>query len=145
MTLIPQLIAVVAHLTLVKHQLFSGSLNSEMRRRQSTSDYLTPLSTAGLDRPKLNRDASSGTSPMRERFGTLLGARRRDSGGKSDSIHTRLMSYLTAVSPRSTYTRNSAKTFGLWPSTAAYIAQGCCPTTSERKEWVRFRRNLGWW
>ena len=68
-----------------KHQLFSGPLNSEVRRRQSTSDYLT-LSTAGLDRPKLNRDASSGTSPLRERFGSLLGARRRDSGGTDDSI-----------------------------------------------------------
>ena len=72
----------------MKHQLFSGPLNSEIRRRQSTSDYLTPLSTTGLDRPKSSRDASSATSPMRERFGSYFGARRRDSGGKSDSICT---------------------------------------------------------
>jgi len=69
-----------------KYQLFSGPLNSEVRRRQSTSDYLTPLSTTGLDRQKLSRDGSSGTSPMRERFGPFLGSRRRDSGGTHRSI-----------------------------------------------------------
>lgn len=50
-------------LTDVEKRLFSGSLNSEVRRRQSTSDYLS-LSTTGLDRPKLNRDGSSATSPF---------------------------------------------------------------------------------
>ena len=69
-----------------------------MRRRQSTSDYLTPLSTTGLDRPKLGRDASSGTSPMRDRFGSLLGARRRDSGGKNVSVR-RPMPRLTTIFP----------------------------------------------
>ncbi|KAI0358935.1 hypothetical protein OH77DRAFT_1448163 [Trametes cingulata] len=59
-------------------KLFSGPLNSEVRRRQST-DFLSPLNTTGLgERPKLAH-ASSGTgSPMRERIGSFMG-RRRDS------------------------------------------------------------------
>lgn len=52
-----------------------------MRRRQST-DYLAPLSTGVLERPKLDRAGSgAGGSPLRERFGALLGQRRRDSSG----------------------------------------------------------------
>ncbi|KAI0028290.1 hypothetical protein K488DRAFT_89876 [Vararia minispora EC-137] len=56
-----------------ERKLFSGSLNSEIRRRQS-SDYLSPLTPTG-DRPKLN--GSGVASPMRERFNLI--ARRRDS------------------------------------------------------------------
>ncbi|KAF8640558.1 hypothetical protein AX17_000220 [Amanita inopinata Kibby_2008] len=58
-------------------KLFSGSLNSELRRRQSV-DYLSPLSTQSpsADRPRLNHSNSSTNSPLRERFGAL---RRRDS------------------------------------------------------------------
>ncbi|OCH92679.1 hypothetical protein OBBRIDRAFT_750886 [Obba rivulosa] len=58
-------------------KLFAGSLNSEIRRRQST-DFLSPLTTSGLERPKLNHSASGTGSPMRERIGNLVG-RRRDS------------------------------------------------------------------
>ncbi|EMD41539.1 hypothetical protein CERSUDRAFT_110092 [Gelatoporia subvermispora B] len=58
-------------------KLFAGSLNSEIRRRQST-DFLSPLATSGLERPKLNHSASGAGSPMRERIGNLVG-RRRDS------------------------------------------------------------------
>ena len=92
------------------HQLFSGPLNSEVRRRQSTSDYLTPLSTTGLDRPKLGRDGSSGTSPMRERFGSFLGARRRDSGGTDRSICTDQYPAHDGL-PRPAYTWRSAEAF----------------------------------
>ncbi|KAF9072776.1 hypothetical protein BDP27DRAFT_388353 [Rhodocollybia butyracea] len=56
-------------------KLFATSLNSDLRRRQST-DFLH-LNTANVDRPRLNH-ASSGTttaSPLRERFSI----RRRDS------------------------------------------------------------------
>ena len=60
------------------HQIFSGSLNSEIRRRQST-DYLSPLTTTLGERPKLGRDTTA-SSPLRERMGTFAG-RRRDSTG----------------------------------------------------------------
>ncbi|PCH33209.1 hypothetical protein WOLCODRAFT_135000 [Wolfiporia cocos MD-104 SS10] len=57
-------------------KIFAGSLNSEIRRRQST-DLLSPLNTSLGDRPKLNHTASGAASPMRERIGML--GRRRDS------------------------------------------------------------------
>ena len=37
---------------------------------------------------------------MRERFGSFLGARRRDSGGESDFICTWLIPHLTVVFPQ---------------------------------------------
>ncbi|KAK2461704.1 hypothetical protein APHAL10511_006167 [Amanita phalloides] len=55
-------------------KLFAGSLNSDLRRRQSV-DYLSPLSTS-TDRSRLNYSNSITGSPLRERFGPL---RRRDS------------------------------------------------------------------
>ncbi|KAK7064621.1 GYF domain-containing protein [Favolaschia claudopus] len=61
-------------------KLFAGSLNSELRRRQSL-DYLSPLSvqTTG-ERPRMPHSASSGTgSPLRERFGNLSMRRRESS------------------------------------------------------------------
>ncbi|GBE78526.1 predicted protein [Sparassis crispa] len=62
----------------VEKKIFAGSLNSEIRRRQST-DYLSPLATPSLgDRPKLNHTTSGAGSPMRERLGGFVG-RRRDS------------------------------------------------------------------
>ncbi|KAI0700406.1 hypothetical protein BC835DRAFT_1327310 [Cytidiella melzeri] len=59
-------------------KIFTGPLNSEMRRRAST-DYLS-LSTTGLgERPKLGLNSSAApASPMRERLGGFMG-RRRDS------------------------------------------------------------------
>ncbi|KAI8983348.1 hypothetical protein BD414DRAFT_490651 [Trametes punicea] len=65
-------------MTEAEKKLFAGSLNSEVRRRQS-SDYMSPLNTAGLgERPKLNHVGSGAGSPMRERIGSFMG-RRRDS------------------------------------------------------------------
>lgn len=65
---------------LMKSQLFAGPLNSELRRRTSQStEYLSPLTTSGLDRPRLTHNSSStstNNSPLRERFGAL---KRRDS------------------------------------------------------------------
>ncbi|OJT13217.1 GYF domain-containing protein mpd2 [Trametes pubescens] len=59
-------------------KLYSGPLNSEVRRRQST-DFLSPLTTTGLgERPKLALAGSGAGSPMRERIGSFMG-RRRDS------------------------------------------------------------------
>ncbi|CCM01314.1 uncharacterized protein FIBRA_03363 [Fibroporia radiculosa] len=58
-------------------KIFSGSLNSEIRRRQST-DVLSPLTTSSGERPKLGHAASGTASPMRDRFGNFAG-RRRDS------------------------------------------------------------------
>ncbi|KAH9927459.1 uncharacterized protein BXZ73DRAFT_90731 [Epithele typhae] len=58
-------------------KLFAGQLNSEVRRRQST-DFLSPLTTANLgDRPKLAHASPGAASPMRERIGNFMGARRR--------------------------------------------------------------------
>jgi PERQ amino acid-rich with GYF domain-containing protein len=59
-------------------QLFSGSINSEVRRRQS-SDYLSPLATQPGERPKLSHSGSGMPSPLRERFGGLT--RKRDGAG----------------------------------------------------------------
>ncbi|KAK7694174.1 hypothetical protein QCA50_001354 [Cerrena zonata] len=59
-----------------ERKIFAGSLNSEIRRRQST-DYLSPLNTSLGERPKLGHTTSAG-SPLRERMGTFAG-RRRDS------------------------------------------------------------------
>ncbi|KDR85272.1 hypothetical protein GALMADRAFT_234036 [Galerina marginata CBS 339.88] len=73
-------------MTEAEKKLFAGALNSELRRRPSQSmEYLSPLTTAGLDRPRLTHNSSSTTasSPMRERFGAL---KRRDSAaGASDT------------------------------------------------------------
>lgn len=63
-------------------QLFSGPLNSDLRRRQST-DYPSPLATGSAitERPRLSHNSSMAAtgSPLRERFGSL---KRRDSTGK---------------------------------------------------------------
>ncbi|KAI0047672.1 hypothetical protein FA95DRAFT_1558882 [Auriscalpium vulgare] len=61
-----------------ERKLFSGPLNSEVRRRQS-SDFLSPLSTQPGERPKLMHSASGLASPMRERFGGLTGRNRAGS------------------------------------------------------------------
>lgn len=62
-------------------QLFAGPLNSDLRRRQST-DYLSPLNTSATgERPRLNTATSAAGSPLRERFGSLMGRRRGDSTG----------------------------------------------------------------
>ncbi|CAA7259986.1 unnamed protein product [Cyclocybe aegerita] len=69
---------------LTQMQLFAGPINSELRRRPSQSmDYLSPLNTSGLDRPRLTHGNSATTnSPLRERFGAIK--RRDSSGGSSD-------------------------------------------------------------
>lgn len=60
-------------------QIFAGPLNSDLRRRPSQStDFLSPLNTSALERPRLAHSTSStANSPLRERFGAL---KRRDSG-----------------------------------------------------------------
>ncbi|CAL1696731.1 unnamed protein product [Somion occarium] len=60
-----------------ERKIFSGPLNSEARRRQST-DYLSPLNTSLGERPKLGHTNSATGSPLRERMGTYVG-RRKDS------------------------------------------------------------------
>ncbi|KAF8912932.1 hypothetical protein CPB84DRAFT_1759918 [Gymnopilus junonius] len=73
-------------MTDAEKKLFASSLNSEIRRRPSQStEFLSPLTTSSLDRPRLPHNASSTTtnSPLRERFG---GLKRRDSAaGTSES------------------------------------------------------------
>ncbi|KAJ7275502.1 hypothetical protein B0H12DRAFT_1087570 [Mycena haematopus] len=82
-------------------KLFAGSLNSELRRRQSM-DYLSPLSiqTTG-ERPRLPHSASSGTgSPLRERFGGL-GMRRRESSDQLSALPPRKLSLSSTQGPMS--------------------------------------------
>ncbi|KAJ7456540.1 hypothetical protein FB451DRAFT_1276327 [Mycena latifolia] len=82
--------------------LFAGSLNSELRRRQSI-DYLSPLSTQGTtgERPRLpHSNSASGTgSPLRERFGGLM--RRRDSSDQLSPTVPRKLSLSSAQAPLS--------------------------------------------
>jgi PERQ amino acid-rich with GYF domain-containing protein len=63
---------------LIHTQFFAGSINSEVRRRQS-SDYLSPLAMQSGERPKLSHTGSGGATPLRERFGSMM--RKRDSTG----------------------------------------------------------------
>ncbi|KAI9460165.1 hypothetical protein BJY52DRAFT_1186046 [Lactarius psammicola] len=56
-----------------ERKLFAGSINSEVRRRQS-SDYLSPLATQPGERQKHTGPGMA--SPLRERFGGLM--RKRD-------------------------------------------------------------------
>ncbi|KAJ6519369.1 hypothetical protein C8R45DRAFT_951225 [Mycena sanguinolenta] len=82
-------------------KLFAGSLNSELRRRQSI-DYLSPLSiqTTG-ERPRLPHSTSSGTgSPLRERFGGL-GMRRRESSDQLSALPPRKLSLSSIQGPMS--------------------------------------------
>ncbi|KAJ7139677.1 hypothetical protein C8R44DRAFT_309565 [Mycena epipterygia] len=83
-------------------KLFAGSLNSELRRRQSI-DYLSPLSTQGTtsERPRLpHSNSASGTgSPLRERFGGLM--RRRDSSDQLSPSVPRKLSLSSAQAPLS--------------------------------------------
>ncbi|KAH9177044.1 hypothetical protein EDB89DRAFT_2240277 [Lactarius sanguifluus] len=58
-----------------ERKLFAGSINSEVRRRQS-SDYLSPLATQPGERQKLSHTGPGVASPLRERFGGLM--RKRD-------------------------------------------------------------------
>ncbi|KAJ8520596.1 hypothetical protein ONZ45_g2628 [Pleurotus djamor] len=75
-------------------KLFSTPLNSEIRRRQSTTDYPTSLlsQSTSSERPRLGQSHSAVSgSPHRERFGGLMG-RRRDSDGPSLAIPGRKVS-----------------------------------------------------
>ncbi|KAG9223155.1 hypothetical protein CCMSSC00406_0000156 [Pleurotus cornucopiae] len=75
-------------------KLFAAPLNSEIRRRQSTTDHPTFLSTTttGLERPRLGHsNTTAAASPHRDRFGVLMG-RRRDSDAPSLTIPGRKVS-----------------------------------------------------
>jgi hypothetical protein len=75
-------------------QLFTGPLNSDLRRRQST-DYLSPLNTSalGIERPRMALNTTSAIgSPSRERFGTL---KRRDSNTGTTLLFCSLSVILT--------------------------------------------------
>ncbi|KAF8634404.1 hypothetical protein AX15_000856 [Amanita polypyramis BW_CC] len=61
-------------------KLFSGSINSDLRRRQS-GDYLSPLSIS-TDRSRLTYSNSMAGGALRERFGAM---RRRDSADSPTS------------------------------------------------------------
>ncbi|KAG7450136.1 uncharacterized protein BT62DRAFT_961749 [Guyanagaster necrorhizus] len=88
-------------------KLFSVSLNSDLRRRQST-DYLPTSSgqNSGAERPRLTHvnSATGAASPLRERFGSLAGRRRGDSIGDQISIPRKLSlsSMQSPMSPRDT-------------------------------------------
>uniref|UniRef100_A0A8H7YAI1 GYF domain-containing protein n=1 Tax=Psilocybe cubensis TaxID=181762 RepID=A0A8H7YAI1_PSICU len=80
--------ATLREMTEAEKKLFAGPLNSELRRRPSQSmEFLSPLNTSGLDRPRLSHNSSTSSnnnSPLRERFGAL---KRRDSAASvSDTL-----------------------------------------------------------
>ncbi|KAF8213572.1 hypothetical protein K438DRAFT_1661780 [Mycena galopus ATCC 62051] len=82
-------------------KLFAGSLNSELRRRQSIDQfYPLAIQTTG-DRPRLPHSASSGTgSPLRERFGGLS-MRRRESSDQLSGLPPRKLSLSSTQGPMS--------------------------------------------
>ncbi|KAF9040365.1 hypothetical protein BDZ89DRAFT_1156583 [Hymenopellis radicata] len=83
-------------------KLFAGSLNSDLRRRQST-DYLSPLSTQNLasERPRLNHNTTAtANSPLRDRFGPL-GRRRGESTDQIPGTLPRKLSLSSIQSPMS--------------------------------------------
>ncbi|KAJ8090529.1 kinesin-like protein [Marasmius tenuissimus] len=74
-------------------KLFTTSLNSDLRRRQS-NDYLN-LNTQNLERPRLTHSSTgSGTgSPLRERYGSMgIMQRRRDSTDQAPTLAPRKLS-----------------------------------------------------
>ena|SRR5580704_13729809 len=87
-------------------QVFAGSLNSEVRRRQST-DFLSPLPTPAVtgERSRLNSNTSA-VSPLRERFGSLI--RRKDGMGNGPNLNYNIFR-LIATPLRSTFTYDTKK------------------------------------
>ncbi|KAF9015443.1 hypothetical protein BDQ17DRAFT_44017 [Cyathus striatus] len=88
----------VRELSEAEKKLFSGPLNSDLRRRQST-DYLSPLNTnsLGAERPRLNHNTSSNAgSPLRERFGAL---KRRESSDSTTAAVPRKQSLSSLQAP----------------------------------------------
>ncbi|KAH6916760.1 hypothetical protein BKA70DRAFT_311024 [Coprinopsis sp. MPI-PUGE-AT-0042] len=86
-------------------KLFSGPLNSELRRRQST-DYLSPLNTSlGTDRPRLSHSASATGSPLRERY---PGIKRRDSNADSPTVPMARKQSLSSLHSPSVASRGTA-------------------------------------
>ncbi|KAL0576818.1 kinesin-like protein, partial [Marasmius crinis-equi] len=74
-------------------KLFTNSLNSDLRRRQS-NDYLN-LNTQNLERPRLTHSSTGSAtgSPLRERYGSMgIIPRRRDSTDQAPTLAPRKLS-----------------------------------------------------
>lgn len=116
-------------------KLFTGSLNSDLRRRQP-GDYLSPLSIA-TDRSRINSSNSVSGSPLRERFGSL---RRRDSTGLDSPTNPsplpRKQSFtslqITGMSPRDVGLPSPRNRVGLTPNFDGILSSG--------DSWVARRR-----
>lgn len=90
-----------------ERKLFTGPLNSDLRRRQST-DYLSPLNTSalGIERPRMALNTTSATgSPSRERFGTL---KRHDSNTEPPASNISRKQSLSALQTHAASPRNVA-------------------------------------
>ncbi|PFH54735.1 hypothetical protein AMATHDRAFT_277 [Amanita thiersii Skay4041] len=113
-----------------ERKLFAGSLNSEMRRRQST-DYPSSLSTQSLsaDRARLNHSNSVTNSPLRERFGAL---RRRDSTAPLPRKQSLSSLQTQAASPRDVGLPSPRTRVGLAPNFDGVLNSG--------DSWVARRR-----
>ncbi|TFK76721.1 hypothetical protein BDN72DRAFT_884418 [Pluteus cervinus] len=121
-------------ITETEKKLFAGSLNSDIRRRQST-DYLSPLSTTlgGPDRSRLNHGntAASG-SPLRERFNL----RRRDSTD-SPALPIPRKQSLSSLQPPSMSPRDTGLPS---PRTRVGISPGFDGVLNSGESWVSRRR-----
>ncbi|KAI9513150.1 hypothetical protein F5148DRAFT_1159174 [Russula earlei] len=87
-----------------ERKLFAGSINSEVRRRQS-SDYLSPLATQTGERQKLSHAGSGMAAPLRERFGGLM--RKRDGADQPALTIPRKLSLSSTQGPHGS-TRDSS-------------------------------------
>ncbi|KAF8807684.1 hypothetical protein BYT27DRAFT_7189775 [Phlegmacium glaucopus] len=124
-------------MTDTERKLFGGSLNSDVRRRPSQStDYITPLNTSTLERPRLaHNPASTASSPLRDRFGVVL--KRRDSAASSPDPTTLAISRNPSLSTLQNPTLSSRETasrprVGYTPSFDGVLNNG--------ESWVARRR-----
>lgn len=116
-----------------QRKLFAGSINSEVRRRQS-SDYLSPLGMQSGERQKLSHTGSGGATPLRERFGGMM--RKRDSTDQPAQTTPRKLSLSSPQGPL-----GSPRDSGLpSPRTRGPLAPGFDGILNSGETWVSRRR-----
>ncbi|KAH7914466.1 hypothetical protein BJ138DRAFT_1143807 [Hygrophoropsis aurantiaca] len=112
-------------------KLFAGPLNSEIRRRQST-DLMNTLSPQS-DRSRLNHsNTGGGSSPMRDRFGSLM--RRRESIDQPPLTTPRKLSLSNTQGPL------AASREGALPSPRTRVGGGFDGVLNSGDSWVARRR-----
>lgn len=115
-----------------ERKLFAGSINSEVRRRQS-SDYLS-LATQSGERQKLSHTGPGVTSPLRERFGGLM--RKRDGTDQPALTIPRKLSLSSAQGPLGSPRDGSLPS----PRTRGPVAPSFDGILNSGETWVSRRR-----